>query len=217
MEFSVAALFEFKKYIQFFFDYYLKKFGEEPVILPAIYEIENIEIDLVVGESSGKIFGIRYYINANDNSEESIPEEINLLEDDSIEEDQIDQELIEDTEDEEDVVWDFSYITEKTINGKSILSFIFRFDDYFNQSEIDSDENEIDTSKIPKEKWDEIVKSNESDVKIKDPIIKVEIFAAKGRPIGASVKRYDDQNQKDDNLIGNYILDSELFRRQIFF
>lgn len=219
---SVDLLIEFKKYVQFYFDYYLKKFGEEPVILPAIYEKGNIEIDLVIGESSGKILGIRYYTNAEETEDdEGIPEEIHLLDEHQFEEDQNSNQaelgLVEDCEEKEDIVWDFCLNNEKVIHGVPILSFIFRFDEYFSQAENKIDETPIENINIPKEILDKSVKSEGEDFIIRDPIIKIEIFSAKNRPIAASIKQYVDNNKKEGNLIGNYILDGELFRRQIFF
>ena len=42
-----------------FFDFYQKKFKEEVGLVPSVFENDDFEIDLAVGEDSGKIHGIR--------------------------------------------------------------------------------------------------------------------------------------------------------------
>ena len=46
------------EYIKFF-DFYKKKFNEEVGLVPSVFENDDFEIDLAVGEDSGKIHGIR--------------------------------------------------------------------------------------------------------------------------------------------------------------
>ena len=75
----VVLMIEFKRSIQFFYDFYLQNFDEEVIVLPAVFETDNKEVDLVVGESSANILGLRFYENAPDCDNEQLPEEINLL------------------------------------------------------------------------------------------------------------------------------------------
>ncbi|MBA7559541.1 hypothetical protein ES708_01156 [subsurface metagenome] len=42
-----------------FFDFYKKKYKEEVGFVPSVFENDDYEVDLVVGEDSGKIHGIR--------------------------------------------------------------------------------------------------------------------------------------------------------------
>ena len=42
-----------------FFDFYKKKYKEEVGFVPSVFENDDFEVDLVVGEDSGKIHGIR--------------------------------------------------------------------------------------------------------------------------------------------------------------
>jgi len=42
-----------------FFDFYKKKFKEEVGLVPSVFENDDFEIDLAVGEDTGKIHGIR--------------------------------------------------------------------------------------------------------------------------------------------------------------
>ncbi|QEE14244.1 hypothetical protein DSAG12_00055 [Promethearchaeum syntrophicum] len=42
-----------------FFDFYKKKFKEEVGLVPSVFENDDFEVDLVVGEDSGKIYGTR--------------------------------------------------------------------------------------------------------------------------------------------------------------
>jgi hypothetical protein len=221
---AVARLIEFKKYIQFFFDYYMKKFGEEVVILPVIYEHMNIEIDLVMGESSGTILGLRYYENAPETDDEDLPEEINLLDNESshnAESEHLDETENKNEEDEkeeeDDTVWDLTFISEKQVNGEIILSFVFSFEKYFAEAENASETDESDSLKLPKELIDSRSGKEEKDIIIKDPIINIEIFSAKGRLMGARIKKYDPETQSAGEILGYYVLDGELFRRQIFF
>jgi len=46
------------EYIKFF-DFYKKKFNEEVGLVPSVFENDDFEIDLAVGEDTGKIHGIR--------------------------------------------------------------------------------------------------------------------------------------------------------------
>ena len=46
------------EYIKFF-DFYKKKFKEEVGLVPSVFENDDFEIDLAVGEDTGKIHGIR--------------------------------------------------------------------------------------------------------------------------------------------------------------
>ena len=64
-----------------FFDYYQKKYKEEVGLVPSVFENDDFEVDLVVGEDSGKIHGIRvmqiilYEGEEGDNDEEEEEEE----------------------------------------------------------------------------------------------------------------------------------------------
>ena len=49
---------EKQEYIKYF-DFYKKKFNEEVGLVPSVFENDDFEIDLAVGEDSGKIHGIR--------------------------------------------------------------------------------------------------------------------------------------------------------------
>ncbi len=49
---------EKEEYIKYF-DFYKKKFKEEVGLVPSVFENDDFEIDLAVGEDSGKIHGIR--------------------------------------------------------------------------------------------------------------------------------------------------------------
>ncbi len=201
------------------------------MILPVIYEHKNIEIDLVLGESSGNILGIRYYTNAPETEEEVLPEEINLLANESMltpesklnkeneteDEDAAADSAVDDEIEEEDTVWDLCWISDKQINGEILLSFIFSFEKYFADAEKDAESQESISPKIPKDLVESRPNQEEKDIMIKDPFIKIEIFSAKGRVIGARIKKYDMINQKEEETLGTYVLDGELFRRQIFF
>ena len=63
-----------------FFDFYQKKFKEEVSLVPSVFENDDFEVDLVVGEDSGKIYGIRVmqiipYEGKEDDEEEEEDEE----------------------------------------------------------------------------------------------------------------------------------------------
>jgi len=221
----VARLIEFKKYIQFFFDYYKKRFGEEVVILPVIYEQNNIEIDLVIGESSGNILGLRYYENAPETEEEDLPEEINLMATESLQQteqensEEFEHEEDDKEEEEDDTVWDLCLIPDKQVNGQIMLSFVFSFENYFADAENEFKTQESDSMKLSKDDIDvgARVNNKENDIIIKESAIQIELFSAKGRLMGACIKKFDSEKQEAGDLLGYYILDGELFRRQIFF
>ncbi|MHA1720369.1 MAG: hypothetical protein ACTSWX_11990 [Promethearchaeota archaeon] len=59
-----------------FFDFYKKKFNEEVGLFPGVFENDDFEIDLVVGEDSGKVHGIRVMQIAPYEEEDQEEEEV---------------------------------------------------------------------------------------------------------------------------------------------
>lgn len=92
-----------------FFDFYKKKFKEEVGLVPSVFENDDFEIDLAVGEDSGKIHGIRVMHIVPHEEEES---------DDEEEEDE-DEEKEGDDEDEEE---EYEMICYDFVKTKSPLS-----------------------------------------------------------------------------------------------
>ena len=64
-----------KSEIDKFYDYYLAKFEEEALIMMGYYESEEFEIDLVLGEKSEKLIGIRMMVNPKSKTDEKEEEE----------------------------------------------------------------------------------------------------------------------------------------------
>lgn len=217
----VVLMIEFKRSIQFFYDFYLQNFDEEVIVLPAVFETDNKEVDLVVGESSANILGLRFYENAPDCDNEQLPEEINLLDEIGVYCEQIQEEEIEDIEEdqqeEDDVVWDFCLIQDDEIKANVLFSFIYDLND--NEDNTDDDEN-IDGKEefsIPDDVKNEIMDSEPEEIILNHPCIKVDILSSNGQPVGAKIYKYDKKQGKPTDFLGFYLLEPELFRRQIQF
>jgi len=81
-----------------FFGYFKKKFGEEVGILPGAFEDDDIEVDMIIGESTKLVRGIRVFQLLEDDEAFDSDED-----DDNVEPDTDDDEDIEDDGDDDDV------------------------------------------------------------------------------------------------------------------
>ncbi len=76
-----------------FFDVFQKHFGEEVGFVPSVYESDDIDIDFIMGEESGKLFGLQVLQLFPDEEYEG---------DDDEDEDEDDEEEVDDEEEEDD-------------------------------------------------------------------------------------------------------------------
>ena len=84
-----------------FFGYFKKKFGEEVGILPGAFEDDDIEVDMIIGESTKLVRGIRVFQLLEDDEAFDSDEDDDNVEPDT--DDDEDSEDIEDDGDDDDV------------------------------------------------------------------------------------------------------------------
>jgi hypothetical protein len=87
-----------------FFDMFKKHFNEEVGLLPSVYESdeEALDIDFIVGEESGTLFGVQVMQYFEEDEDEDNKDEDDEDEDDEDEDDEDEDDEDEDDEDEDD-------------------------------------------------------------------------------------------------------------------
>ncbi len=131
-----------------FFDFFKKKFNEEVGLMPGIFENDDFEVDLVIGEKSEEIYGIRILQTEEYDDEEDEEEE---------EDSEIDEIPTKDDDDDEDesglyevIQYDLvkTPISEAELKGKPLFQLEFG-------SELENDlENEEPIEKTLEEEND---------------------------------------------------------------
>jgi hypothetical protein len=138
-----------------FFDFYKKKFDEEVAIMPGVFEDDDFEIDLLVGEKSETIRGVRIlnfqpYEEEDDEEDKKANKEIDELPEAEEDEDESDSE-----DDEEDVVEVFCYDLVATEGGKIKGELLFEI--YFRapgeDSEVEGDEEQEEIKTTEENYW----------------------------------------------------------------
>ena len=125
-----------------FFDFYQKKFKEEVGLVPSVFENDDFEIDLAVGEDTGKIHGIRVMQIVpyeGEEGEESDEEEE--------EEDEAGDEDEEEGEEYEMICYDFvrTEATLSELEGKPYFDLTFNS----KKKEDEKEEEDDDDIKLP--------------------------------------------------------------------
>ena len=140
-----------------FFDFYKKKFNEEVGLVPSVFENDDFEIDLAVGEDTGKIHGIRVM--------QIVPYEGEEGEESEEEEEEEDDETGEEDEEEEEedeyemICYDFIR-TEDTLSELEGKPY---FDLTFNSKKKEDKKEEEDDDDIDLPLKIQIYSKNEKD------------------------------------------------------
>ena len=134
-----------------FFDFYKTKFGEEVGVMPGVFENDDFELDLFVGDETGEIRGIRVlqavpFKDDGKNDEEDDDEDEDLAVDEEDDKDEDDDDDDEEDEDEVFEIYSYDFVANSALKPNDLAGEPYFSLEFNSAGEENEDEEENDDS-----------------------------------------------------------------------
>lgn len=183
-----------------FFDFFKGKFNEEVGLMPGVFENDDFEIDLVVGEDTGDIHGIRIMQSIayeDDEEDEEADAEIEEIKTDEEDEEEDESDMVE------MIQYDFVKmpIAETEIDGKPYFQLQFGTPD---EEEKEEEEEKDDKQEVEKTSTDDDEENED------EPWFKLVIYSKKNENDEEEITGAVMVNEKNPEEITVFVEDPEL-------